>query len=534
MSNARYIEINSTYRDRTIWPLAAEFEIPISQTGTKSIKTAVDPVSLAMPIFSWSSNNLTINGTSNISGYIGSVATVPSACGNICYSSDISSLIIACPNPLQQLRNYYSSLVINDTTAGSGVARRITTSYYLGYSSGNYRMQINLGSPYSDNTNLGDVIQINDPTDFSDTSNPLIFVPNGALQENAYHKYILYNETCNQYRPILQYDNITDIIQLNTTTSSTSTYSSGPITVGAGNWQTTDNFSLRQQPPMIPLPGGVNPTILNTVTYNVPGTFPIVTKTISTSSNLIIITGATLSTIENFYKNEFLRVLPYGDVNTNPTDPRYEYDPTPTNNQARRITGYNYYEDSTIPGTYYGVFNVYPEFNLYNNGIGASIEILQYSFDNFNPFIYTGSLVSQQEMVCYEMQMISLTMPNAILAVGQGGRIAFYPYVYVQISNVSAAGAGLKNIIYSNNPNSTNVIFRAPIYDVQNPLNTPFVRVDGEGMTQTIKFKPNDNLYFRVSLSTGETYKTILEEYFSPASPNPYAQITALFSFKRI
>jgi hypothetical protein len=104
----------------------------------------------------------------------------------------------------------------------------------------------------------------------------------------------------------------------------------------------------------------------------------------------------------------------------------------------------------------------------------------------------------------------------------------------VQISNVSAAGAGLKNIIYSNNPNSTNVIFRAPIYDVQNPLNTPFVRVDGEGMTQTIKFKPNDNLYFRVSLSTGETYKTILEEYFSPASPNPYAQITALFSFKRI
>ena len=44
MSNTRYIEINSTYRDRSIWPLAAEFEIPISQTGTKSIKTAVDPV----------------------------------------------------------------------------------------------------------------------------------------------------------------------------------------------------------------------------------------------------------------------------------------------------------------------------------------------------------------------------------------------------------------------------------------------------------------------------------------------------------
>ena len=53
-------------------------------------------------------------------------------------------------------------------------------------------------------------------------------------------------------------------------------------------------------------------------------------------------------------------------------------------------------------------------------------------------------------------------------------------------------------------------------------------------MTQTIKFKPNDNLYFKVSMSTGETYKTILQEFYSPASPNQLNQITALFSFKRI
>ena len=116
----------------------------------------------------------------------------------------------------------------------------------------------------------------------------------------------------------------------------------------------------------------------------------------------------------------------------------------------------------------------------------------------------------------------------------QGGRIAFYPFVYVQISNVSSTGAGLKNIIYSNNPNATSVIFRAPIYDIQNPTTTPFVRITGGGMAQTIKFKPNDNLYFKVTLSSGESYQTILPEYYSPRSPNPYAQITALFSFKRL
>ena len=178
------------------------------------------------------------------------------------------------------------------------------------------------------------------------------------------------------------------------------------------------------------------------------------TKTISTTANLIIITSSTLSSVTDFYKNEFLRVLPYGDPNTTSIDICYEYDTSPSNNQACRITSYNYYQDSSVSSTYYGIFTVYPGFNLYDSGSGlgsdASIEILPFSYDNFNPFVYTGSLVSQQDMVCYEMQLISLTLPNYTLSVSQGGRIAFYPYIYIQISNVSTTGAGLKNIIYSN------------------------------------------------------------------------------------
>ena len=45
---ARFIEFNSTYRDRNIWPLSAEFEIPIAQSGSKSISTANDPVSFLL------------------------------------------------------------------------------------------------------------------------------------------------------------------------------------------------------------------------------------------------------------------------------------------------------------------------------------------------------------------------------------------------------------------------------------------------------------------------------------------------------
>ena len=543
MSNVRYIEVNSNYRNRNIWPLSSEFEIPISQSGTNSSKNAVDPVSLAMPVFSWTSNNFTINTnpvlqSSKIPDFGGTAIIATPTSGAIAYSSDIALFVILTSQSIQQLRNYYSSLIILDSQtslAPNNPIRRIAYSYFLGNNSYGYKTQITLVNPFSDSVNLGDTIVIQDPTDFTDTFSPLIFVPNGSLQENAYNSYILYNETCNQYRPILHYDNATNIIQLDTTGSSTSTYSSGPIIVGSGNWQTTDNFSLRTTYPMIPLLGGINPVILSgPISYNVPDSTPVIVKTINTTSEVIIITGTSLSTIQNFYKNQFLRVLPYGNAFTNPIDIKYQYNPLPSNNQARRIISYGYYEDSSSPGTFYGVFTVYPVFNLYNEGIGASIEILPFSYDNFNPFVYSGSLVSQQDMVCYEMQMISLTLPNYTLAVSQGGRIAFYPYVYVQISNVSATGAGLKNIIYSNNPNATNIIFRAPIYDVQNPISTPFVRIDGEGMSQTIKFKPNDNLYFKVSMSTGETYKTILQEFYSPASPNQLNQITALFSFKRI
>ncbi len=62
----QYLDINSTYRDRNVWPLPSEFDIPISQTGIKSIQDALDPVSLGSPIFSWTSNNLLIDGASSI------------------------------------------------------------------------------------------------------------------------------------------------------------------------------------------------------------------------------------------------------------------------------------------------------------------------------------------------------------------------------------------------------------------------------------------------------------------------------------
>ncbi len=53
MSSARYLELDSRFRDRNTWPMPSNFEVPISQTGTKIHSTALDPVSDAADMASW-------------------------------------------------------------------------------------------------------------------------------------------------------------------------------------------------------------------------------------------------------------------------------------------------------------------------------------------------------------------------------------------------------------------------------------------------------------------------------------------------
>lgn len=159
-------------------------------------------------------------------------------------------------------------------------------------------------------------------------------------------------------------------------------------------------------------------------------------------------------------------------------------------------------------------------------------EIYNFTKDNCVPFNYTGSVISQQEQVCYQVDLLNLILPNVLLALNPGSRITFYPYVYVELINVGT-GAN-RNIIYSNNPNSTKMLFRCPINDVPNPIFSSFVKIDGDGMSQTIKFKPNDNFFFAVYLGNGNVFETLLKDNFSPLPPKGFLQISASFAFKRL
>ena len=162
------------------------------------------------------------------------------------------------------------------------------------------------------------------------------------------------------------------------------------------------------------------------------------------------------------------------------------------------------------------------------------LQILTFDRDNENIMNYTGSTVSQNQMVCYEIELISLILPNKPLSNAIGGLIAFYPYLYVELSNVSAPSSGIKGVLYSNNPNANRALFRVGIDDTPTPTISSFIKVDGNGAVQTVKFKPNDTLHFRVFLSNGDLFQTQEQDPIPPAEPDPFLQISAEFSIQRL
>lgn len=472
MSNYRYLEIDSTYRDRTRFPTPAHFEIPLSQSGRKNINNAVDPVALSAPINSWTSNNLSLTTFPTFK----LLCIVEPKTTTLSGLSDTTKFIINCTERLQQVENYYSGLVVEDAAFFN--RRKIKNYRFLGSFGGYDRAEITVVNAFPETFVPTNQIYIYDPTDMTNTEYPFIFIPYGRELNNSYIKYMIYNETLNQYRKIKTYsvDNNTALIDT----------SDGNL-VG---WLPTHNYSTRQELPFLPASGGTNP----------------------------VITASTVSTVQvdinldtfGLMVNKFIRILP----------DKYDFEfLNESDNECRRITAY----DEPM-----NTLTIFPPFSNIP-AVGRKIELLPFSYDNLNPFVYTGSVLSQQELVCYDVDLLSLILPTEQLKVLNGGIITQYRYVYVELSNTCSVGT--RNILYSNNPNSTRALFKVPIFDIQDP--PYFIKVGG-GSSQTVKFKPNDTLLFRVTMSNGETFETICEETFSPFTPEPRIQITALFGLRRI
>jgi hypothetical protein len=476
--NRRYLNLDSTYRNRNRYPLPAEFEINISQTGTKDRFNATDPVTSSAPIitFNGSFTRTTSNTTTTLTSF------PPSGIG---YSTNPNQAVMStgAVGALRTENDFYKGSTITMTFSDGSVVKRVIKDYNFlePGDSGLFTFSSPLpDTVFSTVTTLTTGVIGNATEANLLDQNPVVFLPIASSFDNIYTDYYLSNYSVSpgnvETIKIKSYNGLTHLAEL----------VSAPL---VGNWLPTHSYVLRKHP--VRLTGNV--VASTTTTVQLP---------------------ATASTINDVYVGDFIRsAFPL------PAPPDYDTIVAPYG-ETRRVVSY----DGTTR-----IATISPPYSAAPTSL---IEVLGFSKDNTVPFNYTGSTVSQQEMVCYEIELINMIIPNRTLR--RGGRIAFWPYVWVELKNVSAAGSGVANTIYSNNPNSSKMLFKAPINDTNNPLLVPFVNIDSATMRQTVKFKPNDNLRFSVRFPDGTLFETDDIDTMSPSPPNFLLQISALFSILRI
>lgn len=555
MSSTRYLEFDSTYRNRAQYPKPSDFVVQMSQSGVKTRFTAEDPVCDSAPIVVW--NNSMVNDEP--SALIGPNASISLATGtfNVTVTdNDIVTINISSPGPpyFIQITNFYSGLILRLNADGSTFYSRRILAYKP---ITNLIGQFTLDSPLPDSllqlsgASIGANSVITLPN-FNTTEIPMVWIPYMELEvTNFYKNYYLTNDSKNETRLIVAYDGVTRIATLESVTTD--------------NWNVAGyNFAVRKTKPSyrndllaydntyksigldnsivdIDYTGYFMRTIFDVSTSGVtPQTNSLVynnqyrfNKYVSGSGTVIAVSGSVVtldnsSDVDDYYKGYII----------------YFLNATSTIVGIRVITAYNGSTgQATLATATYGTAGTVTVNNtwsiksaLINNTTSFSgtptIEIESFTRDNSIAFSYTGTLTSSQQEICYEVELLNLILPNLILASGRGGRPAFYPYLYVELQQISGGSGGLRNIINSNNPNSTRMLFRAVVDDTPTPLISPFIKIDGDGMVQTIKFKPNDSFKIAIYHSDGQLFDIVLPEFFSPLQPNPFVQISACFAFK--
>lgn len=158
----------------------------------------------------------------------------------------------------------------------------------------------------------------------------------------------------------------------------------------------------------------------------------------------------------------------------------------------------------------------------------------QFSYEGVTPLNFTGTQITQSQMTCYEMSVVNLILPNQVINGSQGLLTSAYPYVFLEISNVSMPSSHNVSLLYSNNPNATRATFVCSISDVNNPRDTRFIKISSDGAVQTLKFTPFDNLRIRISFPNGQTFETEKTDTLIPCDPDPLLQISVVLEIRRL
>jgi len=141
------------------------------------------------------------------------------------------------------------------------------------------------------------------------------------------------------------------------------------------------------------------------------------------------------------------------------------------------------------------------------------------------------SKASQQEPGNYNISLRNLIIPN--LRLQTGWRTPDYSHFYVELSNQSGTSKQ-KQMIQSNNPNSSSALFRTTITDSSHPNSTKFLKLSGDGMSQSVKFNTLESMKLRIYLPDGKEFMTRDCDNAPPFQSNPLLQVTALFELSDV
>lgn len=493
----KYLELDSMYRNRNLDPLPSEFIVTMSQSGIRPQETALDPISNAYPqiIFTPTQYVNSADYSPNFlpNTYIGLFTLIfPPSTPTTLYFSITGQNLPIVPNFFVGLNLvHYQS---NNADISGFPYRRITECECVQPTTTQI-FKILIDSPFSTIIGNPTITQNFLIPIIANNALPLYFLPASLGIPNYYNNFLIQNlrETFTASPPTPNYTTIVDFDR-----------DSHYATIGTTtNWLKTDTYVIRKEIPIITSKLTYNSTSLTQVVIGLSLVNNLGKQNLINAFFNYIISPTAPSTI---YKINIKKIINIEDD--------FYIDPV---TKEPVITNYRLILDSPLPNI--------PQIN-------DCYEILQFSNDNYSPFVYSGTMSSNSQPVAYEISLNSISLPNKYLK--NGGRIAYYPYVYVTLENVSSTSGNAKNLILSNNPHTYRATFKVPITDLNHPSITPFVKLTGNGMRQTMIFKQNDDMLIKIQLPNGELFETQEQDTSDGCAPNPTLQISTIFSMERI
>jgi hypothetical protein len=167
---------------------------------------------------------------------------------------------------------------------------------------------------------------------------------------------------------------------------------------------------------------------------------------------------------------------------------------------------------------------------LPNLAVADSIELVGPGQNIITPLRYASGGAQSIQGGDYELELLWLSVPNQVLDVGYGGTLDRYPYIYCSL--YTGITNTTQQVLYSNNPHTSRVLFKVPINEYFG--DTSFITLKDSKAKQTIYFDPSQDLFFQLTLPDGQVISFNESDNMPPYPPNPFLQINLLVSMKRV